>query len=133
VRLAVRVVDREGLVGSSKERDEMSAALPGALVTAALSDAHGYTRYLPFTRSDGLLYEYSLVVPPEREFTLTVSSQAFSLSDNAGGAASPSLTFPIKLSLPSPPDPRLRLPFAQPWPPATVVAVNTVAMNEVAP
>lgn len=111
----------------------MSAALPGALVTAALSDAHGYTRYLPFTRSDGLLYEYSLVVPLEREFTLTVSSQAFSLSDNAGGAATRSLSFPIRLSLPPAPDPRMRLPFAQPWPPATVVAVNAVAMNEVAP
>jgi hypothetical protein len=53
VRLAVRVVDRAGLVASSKERDELSAALPGALVTAALADAQGCTRYLPFTRSDG--------------------------------------------------------------------------------
>ncbi len=133
VRLAVRVVDRAGLVSLSKERDELSAALPGALVTAALVDAQGRTRYLPFTRSDGRLYEYSLLAPPEREFTLTVRSHAFSLSDEAGGAASPSLSFPIKLSFPPPPDPRQRLPFAQPWPPATVVAVNTVAVDEVAP
>ena len=129
VRLALRVADPQNWVSEYGKRAPDPSAVSGALVSARLTDAAGKSRVLPLVRRSDGIYEYSDVVPPDTDFSLTVSSAGFLLDDDRGAPIDPKgRSFPVRLSLPPKPAPSalrvMRLPFTSERPQPAVIAIK---------
>lgn len=134
VRLAVRVGDAENLVAQYKKSSPDASAIPGAFIRITVTDTQGKMRTLPLTYASERLYEYSTLVPPDTDLTLNVSSSFFMLADQSDNPiGEQGYSAPLRLSIPKPPDPRIRLPFAFLDRRATVIPVKIRAAASGAP
>lgn len=125
-RLCVRVYDPEDLASQVSKPGPAPLIPVNALITG---DAAVSRPLLPVQTGERQ-YEYCSLVPPDTDFTLTVSSAAFLLADKDGTPVDEKgWSTQLRLALPAekaPSDSRpiVRLPFASSSPPARGIVVK---------
>jgi hypothetical protein len=124
-RLCVRVFDPEDLASQASK----SGSAPLLPVNARITGDTAVSRPLLPILTGERRYEYCGIVPPDTDFTLTLSSAAFLIADKDGTPLDEKgWSTRLRLTLPAATvpsgEPIVRLPFASAGPPARVIVVN---------
>jgi hypothetical protein len=99
VRLTVVLSDPQGALGGLSSATQLIGIL-GPPLSVTITDSAGAARFVPFSRSAGSVYEFSMFVPEKAQFTLNATSSVISLADESGNTLANNI-YEAQLVIPS--------------------------------